>query len=71
MDEDSVELARQVAGVDAVEGQSTTSANIIQEGKDDVFIQFTAIENTHSLTVNTLKPTWGESSIPSLGDGKC
>src|SRR3972149_703416 len=68
MDEDSVEIVREVAGVEAAEGRSTSSANIIQAGKDDILIQFTAIENPHSLTVNTLKPALGESSIAPLGE---
>lgn len=68
MDENSVEIAREVAGVEAVEGKSTAGAKIIQAGKADVAIQFTAIENPHSLTVNTLKPPLGESSIAPLGE---
>ena len=68
MDENSVEIAREVAGVDAVEGRSIVGANIIQAGKDDIVIQFTAIENPDSLTVNTLKPALGETSIAPLGE---
>ena len=67
MDEDSVNIAREVAGVDAVEGRSTASAYIVQAGKDDIPIQFTAVENPLSLTVDTLKPALGESSIAPLG----
>ena len=68
MDEQSVELARQVSGVDAVEGRSTTSADILQAGKDNTPIQFTAIENPLSLTVDTLKPARGQTSIAPLGE---
>jgi len=68
MDDDSVEITRQVAGVDAVEGKSMASANIIQEGKDEVVIQFTASEDPYSLTLNTLKPALGETSIAPLGE---
>ena len=68
MDENSVEIAREVAGVDAVEGRSIVGANIIRAGKDDIVIQFTAIENPDSLTVNTLKPALGETSIAPLGE---
>lgn len=67
MDENSVEIAREVAGVEAVEGKSTASANIIRAGKDDILIEFTAIEDPYSLTVNTLKPALGETSIAPLG----
>jgi len=68
MNEDSVKIAREVAGVEAAEGRSTLGANIIQDGKEDVVIQFTAIEKPQSLTVNTLKPALGEKSIPPLGE---
>jgi len=68
MDDDSVKIAREVAGVDAVEGRSTTSAKIIRPGEDDVIIQFTAIENPYDLTVNTLKPAQNETGIPPLGE---
>jgi len=68
MDEDSIKIAREVAGVDAVEGRSTTSANIIRPAEDDVIIQFTAIENPYDLTVNTLKPAQNETGIPPLGE---
>jgi putative ABC transport system permease protein len=67
LDDDSVKIAREVAGVEAVEGRSTVNANIIQ-AEDKVSIQFTAIENPYDLTVNTLKPALGESSIAPLGE---
>ena len=68
MNEDSVKIAREVAGVDAVEGRSMTGAKLIRPGEDDVSIRFTAIENPYDLTVNTLKPVLNEDSIPPLGD---
>ena len=68
MDEDSVKIAREVAGVDAVEGRSTSSAKVIRPGEDDVIIQFTAVENPYDLAVNTLKPAQNETSIPPLGE---
>ena len=68
MDEDSVKIAREMPGVDAVEGRSTTSAKVIRPGEADVPIQFTAIENPYDLTVNTLKPVLNETSIPPLGE---
>jgi len=68
MDDDSVKIAREVPGVDAVEGRSTTGAKVIRPGEDDVSIRFTAIENPYGLTVNTLKPVLNEDSIPPLGD---
>jgi putative ABC transport system permease protein len=68
MDEDSVKIAREMPGVDAVEGRSTTNAKMIRPGEDDVPVQFTAIENPYDLTVNTLKPVLNESSIAQLGE---
>ena len=41
MNEDSVKIAREVPGVEAVEGRTTVSANIIKLGQDDVSITFT------------------------------
>jgi len=66
LDEDSVKIAREMPGVDAVEGRSTTSANLIDTNGKKISIQFTAIENPNSLTVDTLKPEKGASSIPPL-----
>ena len=68
MNDDSVKIAREVPGVDAVEGRSTASANVIRPGEDKVSIQFTAIENPYDLTVNTLKPALNEASIAPLGE---
>jgi len=68
MDEDSVKIAREMPGVDAVEGRSTTSAKMIRPGEDDIPIQFTAIENPYDLTVNTLKPVLNETNIASIGE---
>ena len=68
MDDDSVKIAREVPGVNAVEGTSTVNANLIRSGEDDVSIEFTAIENPDDLTVNTLKPAQNETSIPALGE---
>jgi len=68
MNEDSVKIAREVAGVDAVEGRSTAAAKVIRPGEDDVSIRFTAVENPYDLTVNTLKPVLNGDSIPPFGD---
>jgi putative ABC transport system permease protein len=66
MDDDSVKIAREVPGVDTVEGFSTVSGNLLQTDGKKISIQFTAIETPYSLTLNTLKPAKGESSIPPL-----
>jgi putative ABC transport system permease protein len=66
LDDDSVKIAREMPGVNAVEGRSTTSANLIDANGKKISIAFTAVENPLDLTVNMLKPAQGESSIPPL-----
>jgi putative ABC transport system permease protein len=66
LNEDSVKLAREVPGVNAVEGFSTTGGQIIHTDGRKISIQFTAIEHPNDLTLNTLKPAQGETSIPPL-----
>lgn len=66
LDEDSVKIAREVPGVDAVEGFSTSGGRLVHTDGEKISIQFTAIESPDSLTLNTLKPTRGENSIPPL-----
>jgi hypothetical protein len=66
MNEDSVEIAREVPGVDTVEGFSTISGDLIQPDGKKISIQFTAIEDPYSLTLNTLKPVQGATTIPPL-----
>ena len=68
LDDDVVRIAREVPGVDGVEGRNATSANMLREGEKPISIQFTALENPASQTVNQLKPALGETSIPSLGE---
>ena len=66
LDDDSVKIAREVPGVNAVEGFSTTSGRLVHTDGEKISIQFTAIEGPYSLTLNTLKPTMGENDIPPL-----
>lgn len=68
MNDDTVKMARAVPGVDAVEGRSTSSAQLLSSNAKKIAIEFTAIENPDDLTVNTLAPVKGETSIPPLGD---
>jgi putative ABC transport system permease protein len=67
LNEHLVEAARQVPGVDAVEGRSIWSGNLIHSNGKPISIQFTAIEDPDKLTVNLLKPAKGETEIPRLG----
>ncbi len=66
MNDDTVKMARTVPGVSAVEGSSTFSGQLIGAAGKKIAIQFTAVKNPYDLTVNTLKPVKGASSIPPL-----
>ena len=68
LNDDSVRIAREVPGVDGVEGRSSTSANVIREGEKPIGIQFTMLDNPSVQTVNQLKPALGEISLPPLGE---
>ena len=68
MDDESVKIAREVPGVDAVEGRSVFFKQVIQPDGKKIIIQFTAIENPYDLIVNTLQPVRNESRIAPLGD---
>ena len=56
LDDDLVEVARSVPGVDEVEGRSTLAANVIHTDGMPISIQFTAIENPNEIKLNLLKP---------------
>ena len=68
MNDDSIKIAREIPGVNAAEGRSTTSAQIIRPAEKKVAIDFTAVKNPYDLTVNTLKPVQNAASIPPLGE---
>jgi len=68
LDDDMVKIAREVPGVDAVEGRSSVSANVVRTDDKKVSIQFTAVEDPSHTTLNQLKPALGETSLPPLGD---
>jgi len=67
-DDSTVEIARTVPGVNAVEGRSTASAHLIPSEGEPISIQFTSIKNPAELTLNQLKPMVGETAIPSFSD---
>ena len=67
LNDDMVKIARSMPGVDAVEGRSTASADVVREGKP-VTIQLTAVDDPNNLTVGKLKPALGETSLPPLGE---
>jgi putative ABC transport system permease protein len=68
LDDKMVDIARSVPGVNAVEGRSISSAFLIHSDGKPISIQFTAIEDPNTLTVNLLKPAKGETILPPLGD---
>jgi len=68
LDDDMVRMAREVPGVDAVEGIAQTSGNLIRAGQEPLTILFTGLDNPGTLTVNQIKPAPGETSLPPLGE---
>jgi putative ABC transport system permease protein len=68
MDDEIVKIAREVPGVNAAEGRSIFTRQVIQPDGEKIPAQFTAIENPYDLTVNTLQPAQGETSIAPLGE---
>lgn len=68
LNDDMVRIAREVPGVDAIEGVAMSSANLIRPGQEPLSILFTALENPAALTVNKIKPAPGESSLPRFGE---
>jgi len=68
MDDNSVRVASEIPGVNAVEGRSTTVGRVIHPDGKMITIIFTAIEDPDDMRVNTLQPVRGETRIPSLED---
>ena len=64
LDDDMVALARRVPGVNAVEGRSSISANVVRTDNQKITIQFTPLKDPHKLTANLLKPIAGEMRLP-------
>ncbi|MBC7878141.1 MAG: ABC transporter permease [Anaerolineales bacterium] len=67
LNDDMVKIARSVPGVDQVEGFSSVGARIVRADGTYVDINFTAVEDPNLLTLDTLKPAKGETSIPKYG----
>src|SRR5436190_18879472 len=66
--DDLVKMARQMPGVDGVEGRASTSAHLIPVKGEPISIQFTGIKKPEDLTLNLLKPKFGETSIAAFTD---
>ena len=68
LDGEMVKIARQVPGVDAVEGRSSTNANLVRTDDKKVSIQFTAVKDPGHTTLNQLKPALSETTLPPIGE---
>ena len=68
LDEVSVKNAAEVPGVEAVEGRSITSAQVIHTDGTPITIVLTALENPAAQKLDMLLPAEGETSLPLLGD---
>ena len=67
LNDDMVKLARAMPGVDTVEGFSSVGARIVRPDGTYVDINFTAVEDPALLSLDTLKPAKGETSVPKYG----
>ncbi len=69
LNDDLVKMAGRVPGVDAVEGRSTTSVQLLMADGRLISTQVTAVKTPDALRVGMLKPaTRQETSLPPLGD---
>ena len=68
LDDDILKIAREVPGVDAVEGRRATNAKVVRSDDRQVTIQFTALEDPENARLNQLKPALGETTLPPLGE---
>src|SRR5690349_17757936 len=64
INEDMIDMARAIPGVEEVDAYSTTSARIVRPDGTLVDIQFTALEDPTARPINYLKPREGENEIP-------
>jgi len=68
LDEVSVKIAADVSGVEAVEGRSVISAQVLHTDGTPITIVFTALEDPAAQKLDMLLPAKGETSLPLLGD---
>ena len=66
--DDMVRMAREVPGVDAVEGVAQIGATLLRPGEESLTILLTAVQDPNARTVNKIKPAPGETSIPKISD---
>jgi putative ABC transport system permease protein len=68
LDDGMVKVAREVPGVDAVEGRRAVMATVVRTDDRQVSIQLAALEDPENATLNLLKPAMGEETLPPLGE---
>jgi putative ABC transport system permease protein len=68
INEDMIDMARNIPGVEEVDAYSTTSARIVRPDGTYVDIQFTALEDPNKRPINYLKPVMGETVLPTYGE---
>jgi len=68
LDEVSVKIAAEVPGVEAVEGRSILSAQVIHTDGTPISAVFTALEDPAAQKLDMLLPAKGETNLPLLGD---
>ncbi|MBN8579612.1 MAG: FtsX-like permease family protein [Anaerolineae bacterium] len=68
LNDDMVKKAKEIPGVDTVEGFSNTNARILLADGSYANIIFTAVDDPSTLTLNTLKPALDGTSIPTYGE---
>jgi putative ABC transport system permease protein len=66
--DDMVKTAREMPGVDGAEGRTTTSAHLIPTKGEPITMIFTGIKKPEDLTLNLIKPKFGEATISSFTD---
>lgn len=65
LNDDMVKKAKEIPGVDTVEGFSNINARILLADGSYANIIFTAVDDPSTLTLNTLKPALDGTSIPT------
>jgi putative ABC transport system permease protein len=68
LNDETVDAAREVPGVEAVEGYSSVSARIVKADGTYADVRFTSVEVPAEMTLNFLKPALGETRIPPYAD---
>jgi putative ABC transport system permease protein len=68
INEDMIDMARNIPGVEEVDAYSTASARIVRPDGSYVDIQFTGLEDPNKRPINYLKPVMGETVLPTYGE---